>query len=149
LFYYWGEGVYLSILLIYVIINYTFGILIERNINNYKLINSKIIVITGIILNILILLYYKYYFFIINIFTNNQNIGIHLPIGISFYTFQSISYLIDVSRRDVNAEENPEARKFGGVTNLPYFVVVKDGQLVAADTTAKEEGVEKMIGLLN
>jgi thioredoxin 1 len=55
----------------------------------------------------------------------------------------------DVLFLDVNAEENPEARKFGGVTNLPYFVVVKDGQLVAADTTAKEEGVEKMIGLLN
>jgi thiol-disulfide isomerase/thioredoxin len=55
----------------------------------------------------------------------------------------------DVLFLDVNAEENPEARKFGGVTNLPYFVVVKDGQVVSADTTAKEEGVEKMIGLLN
>lgn len=55
----------------------------------------------------------------------------------------------DVLFLDVNAEENPEARKFGGVTNLPYFVVVKDGQVLAADTTAKEEGVEKMIGLLN
>jgi alginate O-acetyltransferase complex protein AlgI len=107
LFYFWGEGIYLSILLIYVIINYTLGILIERNINNYKLINSKNIVTIGILLNISILLYYKYYYFIINIFTNNQNIGIHLPIGISFYTFQSISYLIDVSRRDVNAEKNP------------------------------------------
>jgi thiol-disulfide isomerase/thioredoxin len=55
----------------------------------------------------------------------------------------------DILFLDVNAEENPEARKFAGVTNLPYFVVVKDGKVVAADTTAKEEGVEKMIGLLN
>lgn len=46
---------------------------------------------------------------------------------------------------DVNAEENPEARKIAGVSNLPYFAVFKNGQLVAADTTAKEEGVEKLI----
>jgi thioredoxin 1 len=49
---------------------------------------------------------------------------------------------------DVNAEENPEARKFAGVTNLPYFVVVKKGEVIASDTTAKEEGLEKMISLL-
>jgi len=54
----------------------------------------------------------------------------------------------DVLFLDVNAEENPKARKFGGVTNLPYFVVVKNGEVLLADTTAKEEGVEKMIGLL-
>jgi thiol-disulfide isomerase/thioredoxin len=55
----------------------------------------------------------------------------------------------DVLFLDINAEENPEARKFGGVTNLPYFVVVKNGLVLSADTTAKEEGVEKMIGLLS
>jgi len=55
----------------------------------------------------------------------------------------------DVLFLDVNAEENPGARKFGGVTNLPYFVVVKNGVVISADTTAKEEGVEKMIGLLS
>ncbi len=54
----------------------------------------------------------------------------------------------DILFLDVNAEENPAARKFGGVTNLPYFVVVKNGEVLSADTTAKEEGVEKMIGLL-
>jgi len=55
----------------------------------------------------------------------------------------------DVLFLDVNAEENPEARKFGGVTNLPYFVIVKNGKVISADTTAKEEGVGKMISLLN
>lgn len=55
----------------------------------------------------------------------------------------------DIIFLDVNAEENPEARKFANVTNLPFFVVVKDGKIIASDTTAKEEGVEKMIGLLN
>jgi thiol-disulfide isomerase/thioredoxin len=46
---------------------------------------------------------------------------------------------------DVNAEENPLARKAAGVSNLPYFAVFKNGQKVAADATAKEEGVEKLI----
>ena len=55
----------------------------------------------------------------------------------------------DVLFLDVNAEENPEARKFAGVSNLPYFVVVKKGEIIASDTTAKEEGLEKMISLLN
>ncbi len=107
LFYYWGEGIYLSILLIYIIFNYSLGILIEKNLKNFKLKNTKIIVTIGILLNIIILIYYKYFIFIINIFNNNEITGIHLPIGISFYTFQSISYLIDVSRGDVNAEKNP------------------------------------------
>ena len=107
LFYYWGEGLYLSILIIYIILNYVIGILIERNYIKGKHINSRIIVTIGIFLNILILIYYKYYNFIISIFNNNEITGIHLPIGISFYTFQSISYLIDVSRGDVNAEKNP------------------------------------------
>jgi len=46
---------------------------------------------------------------------------------------------------DINAEENPEARKLGGVNNLPFFAVFKGGKLVAADSTSKEEMVEKLI----
>lgn len=51
----------------------------------------------------------------------------------------------DVLFLDVNAEESPETRKIAGVSNLPFFAVFKNGQLVASDTTAKEEGVEKLI----
>lgn len=54
----------------------------------------------------------------------------------------------DILFLDVNAEENPEARKFAGVSNLPYFAVIKNGKIVACDTTAKEEGLEKMIDKL-
>jgi thioredoxin 1 len=46
---------------------------------------------------------------------------------------------------DINAEENPEARKLAGVSNLPFFAVFKNGQLLAADTTSKEESVENLI----
>lgn len=51
----------------------------------------------------------------------------------------------DVLFLDVNAEENPEARKLGGVSNLPFFAVFKDGKLVNGDFTAKEEGVTALI----
>ncbi len=49
---------------------------------------------------------------------------------------------------DVNAEENPEARKLAGVSNLPFFATFENGQLKAADNTSKEETVENMIKAL-
>jgi thiol-disulfide isomerase/thioredoxin len=51
----------------------------------------------------------------------------------------------DVTFLDINAEENPQARKRAGVSNLPFFAVFRHGELVAADYTAKIEGVEQMI----
>lgn len=53
--------------------------------------------------------------------------------------FEGVTFL------DINAEENPVARKAAGVSNLPFFAVFKDGQLIQADTTAKEESVDAMI----
>jgi thiol-disulfide isomerase/thioredoxin len=50
---------------------------------------------------------------------------------------------------DVNAEQNPEARKFAGVSNLPFFAVIKNGKIIASDTTAKEDALEQMIAKLN
>jgi len=55
----------------------------------------------------------------------------------------------DILFLEINAEENPQARAFAGVNNLPYFAVVKNGILLAADTTAKEESVENMIKKLS
>lgn len=51
----------------------------------------------------------------------------------------------DVLFLDINAEENPNARKLAGVSNLPFFATFKDGQLQRAEATAKEEGVLSMI----
>ncbi|MCX6187749.1 MAG: thioredoxin family protein [Bacteroidetes bacterium] len=51
----------------------------------------------------------------------------------------------DIMFLDINAEENPDARQFAGVSNLPFFAVIKDGKLVNADTTSKEESVENMV----
>ena len=49
---------------------------------------------------------------------------------------------------DVNAEESPEARKVAGVDNLPFFAIFKNGQLVEATSTSKEEKVAEMLDKL-
>ena len=50
---------------------------------------------------------------------------------------------------DVNAEQNPQARRAAGVTNLPFFAVFKDGKLVEAVATSKEDAVVELLGKLN
>jgi thiol-disulfide isomerase/thioredoxin len=50
---------------------------------------------------------------------------------------------------EVNAEENPEARKFAGVDNLPFFAIFKQGKLVEGSATSKEEAVVAMLEKLN
>lgn len=49
---------------------------------------------------------------------------------------------------DVNAEQNPEARKAGGVTNLPYFAIFKEGKFVEGFAGSKEEAVVELISKL-
>jgi thiol-disulfide isomerase/thioredoxin len=50
---------------------------------------------------------------------------------------------------DINAEENPIARKMAKVSNLPFFATFKNGELVKSEATSKEEAVENMIKELN
>ena len=49
---------------------------------------------------------------------------------------------------DVNAEQNPEARKLAGVTNLPYFAIFKNGKLVEGLATAKEDAFVELVSKL-
>lgn len=51
----------------------------------------------------------------------------------------------DIVFVEVNAEENPQARKFGEVKSLPFFATVKDGVILKGDSIAKEEPLELMI----
>jgi thiol-disulfide isomerase/thioredoxin len=57
--------------------------------------------------------------------------------------FTNITFL------DVNAEQNAEARKLAGVSNLPFFAVFKNGKLIEGATTSKEEYVVEMLQKLN
>ncbi|MCI6690977.1 MAG: MBOAT family protein [Clostridium sp.] len=109
-FYSWGGVSYLKILIVSIIINYIFGILIDDVRSNIKL--RKIFLRLGIILNLALLFYYKYYDFTIEnineIFNTNYSIkNIVLPIGISFFTFQGMSYIIDIYRNDGKVNKNP------------------------------------------
>lgn len=105
LFYTIGEKHYVLLLLFTCLINYIFGRLIEdKN-------NKKIYLTIGLIINIGLLFYFKYTNFFLETFTNLLNLNeislkIILPLGISFFTFQNISYLVDVYRKDVKCEKN-------------------------------------------
>ena len=94
LFYAWGEPVYIFLMLFSVLLNFAGGIFIEKYPGKKKLILCGIV---GI--NLLLLGYFKYF----NFFPFLQ---VALPIGISFYTFQALSYVIDVYRGEVKAQHN-------------------------------------------
>ena len=114
LFYYWGSGYYLLILIIVVMINYIAGLFIDYFKDNNR--GKTIVLATGIVFQLSTLFYFKYY----NFFMEQVNLGLSwfsiggyqwekviLPIGISFYIFQSITYLVDLYREDEPVEKNP------------------------------------------
>lgn len=104
LFYFYGEPKYIILMIIEIILAYFEARLIEK----YK---SKEIFIFSIFIHVLLLCIFKYTNFLItninDIFnTNISLLNIVLPIGISFYTFQIISYLVDVYKEKVKAQKN-------------------------------------------
>ena len=115
LFYGWGEPIYMFLMMFTIIVDYIGGYFVGKYLDTNKKV-SKIWMIATIIVNLLILGYFKYFNFIIGningIFGTAIPLveGLSLPIGISFYTFQSLSYVIDVYRRDARVQ-----------TNLPTF----------------------------
>ncbi len=108
-FYAWGEPRYVILILISILINYIAGRLIEYFDKKGRI--RVTILILAIIYNIGTLMFFKYSNFIIEninyIFNSDISfLDIALPLGISFYTFQIMSYTIDVYRRDTKAEKS-------------------------------------------
>lgn len=107
IFYAWGEPIFVFIMIASVIINFFIGRAMERNRNKIKL-----ILVLGIVADLLLLFFFKYAGFVREILTSLTGLTfgnfpeIALPIGISFYTFQAVSYLIDVYRGTVKAERS-------------------------------------------
>jgi len=106
IFYAWGEPRYLAIMLLTILVNY-FGSLGIEKFNNHK----KLILISTIIANLSFLIYFKYFNFIIDncnhIFhAHISALDIVMPIGISFYTFQALSYVIDVYRGECEVQKD-------------------------------------------
>ena len=105
-FYAWGEPRYLLIMLFTITINYCGAMLIDT----YRS-RAKLILCLSILANLGILVYFKYTNFIFEninaLFRGNlEFIHVIMPIGISFYTFQAMSYLVDVYRKDCSVQKN-------------------------------------------
>lgn len=107
-FYFCGEPKYTLLFIASISVNYFHGILIEKH-HGTKI--AKYVLVSSIIINLLLLAIFKYSNFLINNISDIFNIDIKfveiaLPIGISFYTFQAMSYLIDLYRGEVKAQKN-------------------------------------------
>ncbi len=108
-FYAWGEPKCIFLMIATVMLNYIFGILIEKA-TSKKL--KKTYLTVSLILTLSGLLYFKYANFFVENFAlvtgmSVPALKIALPIGISFYTFQILSYTVDVYRGEVNSQKNP------------------------------------------
>jgi alginate O-acetyltransferase complex protein AlgI len=137
IFYAWGEPVYILAMLFSSLVDYTHGILIEKY--RYKKVIPKIVLISSIVINLSLLGFFKYYdFFIIEINsifnTSFRVFNLPLPIGISFYTFQTMSYTIDVYRGKFPAQKN--IINFG--TYVSLFSQLIAGPIVLYENIATE-----------
>ena len=132
LFYAWGEPIYIILMLFSTLANYLLAILINKS-------HKKIYLVICVLINIILLGIFKYSGFIIeninnllNINLNNPNLA--LPIGISFFTFQAMSYSIDVYRKEVPVQYN----FFDLLTYICMFPQLIAGPIVRYETIAEE-----------
>lgn len=108
-FYAWGEPKYVFLMIFSILVNYIFGRLMDKNRGRQK--RMKLLLVLSVVIDIGLLSVFKYTDFIITnvnaIFGSSFDLlKIALPIGISFYTFQAMSYTIDVYRNDVRVQKN-------------------------------------------
>lgn len=124
IFYAWGEPLIVLIVLCSLILNYLFGLLINYlQQKDSKLIYHKLTMVFCVLLNIGLLVYYKYTNFLVlnireifnspDIFSNFKYIA--LPIGISFYTFHELSYVVDIYRKVAKVQKN--------ILNLALYIL--------------------------
>lgn len=137
LFYAWGEPKFILIMLLSIFINWRIGILIDKYNNKNNLKKAKIYLVTGIIINVFILFIFKYLMFTINNINSIFNLSIRvpqiaLPIGISFFTFQAISYIVDVYRK--NGKVQKEFMNLG--LYISFFPQLIAGPIVRYETVA-------------
>ena len=136
-FYSWGEPVYIVLMVISILINYLFGLKINKRLQNN--ISAKFSFVLGIAVNLFLLGFFKYADFLIDNLNGFLSLGIGrlnlpLPLGISFYTFQAMSYIIDLYRGDVKVQKN--IVNFG--TYVALFPQLIAGPIVKMKTIASE-----------
>lgn len=156
IFYAWGEPKYIVIMLASIFVDYVCGIVIESNRGRRGVMRTMLFV--SIIFNLGMLAVFKYAGFftqtVNSIFgANIPALGLALPLGISFYTFQTMSYTIDVYRGDVSAERN--IVNFGAFVSLfpqliagpivRYSEISRELKFRTASLSRIEDGVRAFI----
>ncbi len=134
LFYFYGEPKYVFLMIAEIVIAYTGAILIDK----YKNQSKNILIIT-LFIHVFLLIIFKYTDFIIQTINDISNaniklLNIALPIGISFYTFQIISYVIDVYNGKVKVQKNI----INLATYVSLFPQLVAGPIVRYQTVEKE-----------
>ena len=139
IFYGWGEPMYVLIMIFSILVDYSHGLLIARHRENDRF--CRKVVASSVIINLGLLVFFKYYDFIVTnlravfpALSFLEPLGLGLPIGISFYTFQTMSYTIDVYRGDARAQK--DIVSFGTfVTLFPQLIA---GPIVQYKTVAAD-----------
>ncbi|MCM3701157.1 MBOAT family protein [Paenibacillus macerans] len=110
-FYAWGEPKFVFVIILSILINYIFGLLINLCRSKFNITICRLTMIIGVLANCGLLFYFKYFDFFISSLNSVTGLSfelqhIVLPIGISFFTFQGLSYVIDVYLQKVNVQKN-------------------------------------------
>ncbi len=139
IFYAWGEPVYVVLMIFSTIVDYTHGLLVERFKEQGRMRAARAVVASSMIINLSLLAFFKYTDFILTninalLGVNIPLLNLPLPIGISFYTFQTMSYTVDVYRGDAKAQHNPIS--FGAYVAL--FPQLIAGPIVQFKTIAEQ-----------
>ena len=148
-FYGWGEPVYISLMLFSSLVDYTHGLAISRMQQRGERNKARLAVASSAVINLSLLGFFKYSGFLTE--TLNGWLGtsipvpeLALPIGISFYTFQTMSYTIDVYRGHVKAQKN--LVDFGDyVSMFPQLIAgpIVRYQDIAAELESRRETLEE------
>ncbi|KGN03302.1 alginate regulatory protein [Clostridium novyi A str. 4570] len=146
-FYAWGEPIYILIMIFSTVFDYCNGLLIDKFKDNKKI--TRCVFLNSMIVNLGILGFFKYYNFLIGnindiLHINIATTSLPLPIGISFYTFQTMSYVIDLYFDKVEVQKN--IISFGTyVTMFPQLVagpIVQYGD-IAKQLNKRKESLSK------
>ncbi|WP_455715069.1 MBOAT family O-acyltransferase [Anaerosporobacter sp.] len=141
LFYAWGEPVYILLMLFSTAVDYTNGRFVDYYIKKGQRNKAKFFVILAVIINLVLLGFFKYTDFVIDLVNKVADgaltpLSLALPIGISFYTFQTMSYTIDIYRGNAIVQKN--IIDFGTyVTLFPQLIAGPIVQYNQVDTQLK------------
>ncbi len=139
IFYAWGEPRYVYLMMATILLDYVTGLLLEHYMIKRQALKAKVTLIISVVLNLSGLCFFKYIGFLTHNINNIPGVNltvlkVALPIGISFYTFQSMSYIVDVYRGVCKAQKN--IISFGTyVTLFPQLIA---GPIVQYKTIAEQ-----------